>query len=179
MGVKDTASSRAGGGGQFTKFPGYLFRLQKLPWETSFLWKNIAQYSNNALVSSEQFQIGGPISVRGYPVAEYVGDKGFYSSPELSLPIYGLNKDWKVPQNQESWYDTTRIVLFYDWATARLNRVGTGEKKDHTIRGWGYGLRFNLRDNLTFRVEVGYPLGKPSPSDGNGPHTWFEFTSKF
>jgi hemolysin activation/secretion protein len=179
MDKKDPLSSRAGGGAQFTKLPAYLFRLQALPWETSFLWKNIAQYSNNALVSSEQFQIGGPVSVRGYPVAEYVGDKGLYTSPEFSLPLYFLKKDWKVPYNQEKWYDTTRFVLFYDWATARLNRADSGQKKNHTIKGWGYGLRFNLRDNLTCRVEVGYPIGHPTPSEGPGPRPWFEFTSKF
>ncbi|MCX5708004.1 MAG: hypothetical protein NTY14_03365 [Candidatus Omnitrophica bacterium] len=179
MDKKDLYGSRAGGGGQFTKFPAYYFRLQKMPWETTLLWKNMAQYSNNALVASEQFQAGGPISVRGYPAAEYVGDKGFYTSPELSLPIYCLKKDWKVPHNEETWYDTTRLVLFYDWATTRLNRVGSGEKKNHTIKGFGYGLRFNLRDNLSFRVEVGYPLGKPTPSDGHDPHMWCEFTSKF
>jgi len=179
MDEKDDLSSRDGGGGQFTKFPAYFFRLQKMPWETSLLWKNMAQYSNNALVSSEQFQVGGPISVRGYPAAEYVGDKGWYTSPELSFPIYCLKKNWKVPYNQEKWYDTTRIVLFYDWATTSLNRVDGSEKKNQTISGWGYGLRFNLRDNLSMRVEVGYPLGKPTPSDGHDPHTWVEFTSKF
>ena len=159
--------------------PAYFFRLQSLPWEVNLLWKNVGQYSNNALVSSEQFQAGGPVSVRGYPQAEYVGDRGFYTSPEFSLPLYFLKKDWEVPYNREKWYDTTRFVLFYDWATTRLNRVEPGQKKDHTIKGWGYGLRFNLRDNLSFRVEVGYPIGHPTPSEGSGPRSWFEFTARY
>jgi hemolysin activation/secretion protein len=179
MDTKDPLSSRAGAGGKFTKLSGYLFRLQSLPWETSFLWKNQAQYTNNSLVASEQFQIGGPISVRGYPPAEFSGDRGLYSSPELSFPIYFLPKDWKVPYNQEKMYDTTRLVVFYDWATSRLKTVSAGENKNRTLRGWGYGLRFNLRDNLSLRVEIGYPIGHPTPSDNDHVHPWVEFTAKF
>jgi len=179
MDDKDSAASRAGGGGKFTKMPAYLFRLQTLPWEMSFLWKNIGQFSNHALVASEQFQIGGPISVRGYPPAEYSGDKGLYSSPEVSIPIYFLPRDWKVPYNEEKWYDTSRLVVFYDWAEAHYNRVEPGTEKHQTLRGWGFGYRFNLRDNITCRVEVGYPLGGKMPTDGDHAHPWVEFTAKF
>ena len=177
MKAKDPDASRAGAGGDFTKGLLTYFRLQKMPFNTSFLWKNYAQYTDDKLTSSEQFQIGGPTSVRGYPPAEFSGDRGIYTSPELSVPLYFLPKGWNVPTQRESLYDTTRFVFFYDWATERLN-AAEGVKKAQTLIGWGLGFRFNLRDNLTFRVEVGYPLGK-TPSDGYQPRPWVEFTSKF
>ncbi len=176
---KDPNASRAGAGGEFTKGILSYYRLQALPWETTFLWKNFSQFTNNNLCAVEQFQIGGATSVRGYPPAEKFGDRGLYSSPELSFPIYFLPKDWKVPFNQEKLYDTNRLVLFYDWGTVRLRNPQAGEKKSDTLRGWGFGYRFNLRDNLSFRVELGYPLGKKMPSDGKHAHPWVEFTSKF
>lgn len=172
-------ASRSGAGGDFTKGLLTYYRLQELPWETSLLWKNYGQFTNNKLVASEQFQIGGPASVRGYPVAEHSGDCGFYTSPELSLPLYGLNKEAKVPFSDATIYDTSRVVLFYDWGHAQYNdTVVAGEKKKQTLRGYGFGYRFTLKDNLTFRVEVGYPLGV-TPSDGDHAHPWVEFTSKF
>ncbi|MFH0828519.1 MAG: ShlB/FhaC/HecB family hemolysin secretion/activation protein [Candidatus Omnitrophota bacterium] len=176
---KDPNASRAGAGAEFTKGLLSYYRLQALPWETTLLWKNSAQYTNNNLCAVEQFQIGGATSVRGYPPAEKFGDRGLYSSPELSFPIYFLPQDWKVPYNQEKLYDTSRLVIFYDWGTVRLRNPQAGEKKSDTLRGWGFGYRFNLRDNLSFRVELGYPLGKKTPSDARHAHPWVEFTSKF
>jgi hemolysin activation/secretion protein len=179
MDAKDDQASRAGSGGQFTRSDFNLYRLQPMPFETALLWKNNAQYTNNALVASEQFQIGGPSSVRGYPVAEYSGDVGYYTSPELSIPIYVIPKSLKVPFSDVKMYDANRLVLFYDWATTQLSNVQAGERKKQTLRGWGFGWRLNIRENLTFRVEVGYPLGKKTPSDSDHAHPWVELTAKY
>lgn len=180
MDDKDTHASRIGAGGQFTKALLTYFRLQKMPLQSSFLWKNSAQLSNNNLVASEQFQMGGAASVRGYPPAEKAGDKGWYTAAEISFPVYFLPKKAKVPFTvKEKWYDDLRLVVFYDWATTRLNTPLPGEKKNETLRGWGFGWRFNVKDNLSMRVEIGYPLSGKTPSDGDHAHPWIEFTSKF
>ena len=181
MPAKDDHASRAGAGGQFTKGVFNMFRLQPMPWETTLLWKNSAQWSNNNLVASEQFQIGGPISVRGYPPAEHYGDTGYYTSFEWSAPLYFLNKGTTVPytKGEVRWYDALRFVVFFDWATAQLNSPSGSEQKKETLRGWGYGMRLNIRDNLTCRIEAGYPLGGQDPSDGKHVHPWVEFTAKF
>lgn len=178
MSAKDSGASRAGAGGKFVKGVFNYFRLQQLPFSTTLLWKNSAQFTNYTLPAAEQFQIGGAISVRGYPPAEFGGDSGFYTAPELSLPIYGLSKELTVPFNKEKLYDSLRFVLFYDWATTYLNTLQAGEEKRQTLKGYGFGLRFNLRDNLSFRVEVGYPTGKKA-SDGDSAHPWIELVSKF
>jgi hemolysin activation/secretion protein len=179
MKSKDDLATRAGSGGKFTKAGFNLYRLQSMPFETSFLWKNNALFTNNALVASEQFQIGGPGSVRGYPVAEYSGDVGYYTSPELSIPIYVIPKSLRVPFSGVSMYDANRFVLFYDWATTQLTNAQAGEHKKETLRGWGFGWRVNVKDNMTFRVEVGYPLGNKTPSDSDHAHAWVEFTAKY
>jgi len=178
MDKKSNHSSRMGAGGQFTKALLAYYRLQKLPLETTFLWKNSIQFTHNNLMASEQFQMGGAASVRGYPSAEKSGDRGWYTAPELSFPIYFLPKKAKVPYANEKWYDVLRLVVFYDWATTRLNSPQLGERKNETLRGWGFGWRFNLKDNVSMRVEIGYPLGK-TPSDSDHAHPWVEFTSKF
>lgn len=179
MSEKDYEASRAGAGGKFTKGVFNLFRLQPMPFMTSFLWKNSAQISNYNLVASEQFQIGGATSVRGYPPAEYSGDTGYYTAFELSIPVYPLSKDIKVPFYENvRLYDALRLVLFYDLGYVHTKTPAAGEVEDKTLHGLGFGARLNVIDDLELRVEVGYPWDE-TPSDGDHAHAWIEFDLKF
>jgi hemolysin activation/secretion protein len=178
MDAKDPMASRFGAGGKFQKGVFNFFRLHPMPWESYLLWKNSAQYSNFSLVASEQFQIGGPTSVRGYAPAEYSGDRGIYTAVEWSFPFYGLPKDWKVPMREEKMVDVLKWVLFYDFGYVNLRRTVPGESEDHTLKGYGAGVRLNINDDLALRVEVGIPIGARS-QDGDRAHTWIEFQLKF
>lgn len=179
MMAKDPQSSRPiGGGGKFLKWMLNLYRLQPLPLSTNLLVKINGQTSRDTLVASEQFQIGGAASVRGYPPGEVAGDKGCYASAEWSVPVYFIPKKLKVPFTQDKLYDTLRLVAFYDWATTSLSSTVPGQKEKDTLKGYGWGVRFNLRENLSMRLEIGYPQGR-LPSDGNRAHPWGEVTYRF
>ncbi|MCP4653717.1 MAG: ShlB/FhaC/HecB family hemolysin secretion/activation protein [Candidatus Omnitrophica bacterium] len=176
---KDSRASRSGAGGNFNKMVGSFFRLQPAPFDSNILWKNYFQFSSYNLLASEQFQIGGAATVRGYPPAEHAGDKGWHTSVEWSFPIYFIPKKLKVPfSGDHTFYDSLRLVVFYDWATAHANKVLAGEKKHRTLKGTGFGARFNLSEQFSARIELGYPLGK-TPSDSNHLHTWVEIICKF
>lgn len=181
MNSKDDQSSRAGAGSgaTFTKWVFNFFRLQPGPFSTEMLFKNSAQISNNNLVAGEQFQLGGPGSVRGYPVGEFSGDKGLYSSVEWSAPLYFFPKGWKVPLMKRTIYESFRFVAFYDWGTIHINRTAAGEYENRTLRGYGFGARINLGENLLARVEFGFPLSNIEPSNNRNIQPWFEITSKF
>ena len=178
MSAKDADASRTGAGGKFTKGVFNLFRLQPMPFSTWLLWKNSFQLSNYTLAASEQFQIGGATSVRGYPPGEYSGDDGFYSALELSLPCYGLSRDINVPFRKEKLYDALHFVLFWDFGWVNLNNVQAGEEENETLRSAGFGARLTIAEDLECRVELGYPLGGKTPSDGDHAHTWVEFRWK-
>jgi len=160
MDAKDADASRAGAGGKFTKGTFNLFRLQPMAWETHALFKNSFQISNNTLAASEQFQIGGATSVRGYPPGEFSGDSGFYSAFEWSIPPYGLSKDIKVPFRDEKLYDTFRIVLFWDIGFVNINKPAAGETENQTLRGAGFGGRLTMAEDFEVRVETGYPCSQ-------------------
>ncbi len=179
MDAKDSDASRAGAGGKFTKWAFNLFRLQPMFWETNVLFKNSFQFTNNTLCASEQFQIGGATSVRGYPPGEFSGDNGFYSAFEWSIPPYGLPKDIKFPFRDEKLYDVFRIVLFWDIGLVKNNAPASGETGTQTLRGAGFGGRFTMTEDFELRIETGYPLGGPTPSDGDHAHTWVEAHLKF
>jgi len=175
----NSSRSAAGAGGKFSKGVFNLFRLQPMPWQTAILWKNSAQLSNHDLVSSEQFQIGGAQSVRAYAPAEYAGDKGWYTAIDWSIPFYFLPKEANVPfYDDVTFYDSLRFVAFWDWAFADTKTPAANDKERHTIKGYGFGVRFNVKDDIEARVEVGIPIGKRS-SDGSHAHPWFELNLKF
>jgi len=180
----DPSASRAGAGGEFNKGIFNFFRLQPLPssWkylnETYFLWKNLAQYSDDVLVASEQFQIGGPTSVRGYAPGEASGDSGIYSALEWSLPFYGLSREAKIPGREETWYDSLKWVLFYDWGWVDFENPQPGERNQETLRGYGAGVRLNIARDIAVRIEVGWPDGRKS-EDSRRAHTWVEVDWKF
>lgn len=174
----DGRASRSGAGGKFFKNNLDLLRLQRLPFNSTLLWKNQLQLSPYILTASEQFQIGGIINVRGYPTAEVVGDRGYSSTWELSMPPYLLSKNLKVPFSKAKFYDALRMVLFYDWANARLRRPTATEEKTKTLRAAGCGLRFNLPENFSIRAEVAWPLDN-TPSDSDHAHTWMEVSKSF
>ncbi len=178
MDAKDPLASRAGAGGKFQKWGFHFFRLHPMPYESYILWKNSAQVSNHNLVASEQFQIGGPTSVRAYAPAEHSGDKGYYTAFEWSFPFYGLSRDVKVPFREEKLYDVLKWVIFYDFGYAGTNTPLAGEEKSETLKGYGAGVRVNIKDDLALRVEAGFPQGKKS-EDGDRAHVWFEFQLKF
>lgn len=177
----DTRSSRTGAGGKFVKDTINILRLQRLPFSSTLFLKSQTQFSPYILPAAEQFQVGGIANVRGYPPAEFVGDKGCSATAELSMPLFFVPKaikDLKVPFSKGRLYDTFRIVTFYDWGYVRLHRPLAGEEKERTIRGAGCGIRINLPENFSARVDFAWPLDK-KPSDGDNFRTWFEVSKEF
>lgn len=175
----DPSASRTGAGGEFTKLNIDLLRLQRMPFNSTLLWKNHLQISPYILTAAEQFQIGGITNNRGYPPAEKVGDEGYSSTLELSMPFYIIPKEWRVPFCEEKFYDSLRIITFYDWAHTELHNPQAGEEKYETLASLGCGLRFNLpKKNLSLRLEFGWPITE-TPSDEDHLHTWVEVSKTF
>jgi hemolysin activation/secretion protein len=175
----DSNASRVGSGGKFTKWNIFLLRLQKMPFDSLLLWENQFQISPYILTSAEQFQIGGITNNRGYPLAEKVGDQGYSSSLELSFPVYFIPKRFYVPFCKERFYDSLRMLIFYDWAHTNLRNPQTGEEKHVTLRSAGFGFKFNLpTKDLLVRLEFGWPLDQ-TPSDEKHLHTWIEVSKIF
>jgi hemolysin activation/secretion protein len=176
---KDPSSSVTGAGGKFLKNTLNLVRLQKMPFDSLLLWKNQAQLSPYILTAAEQFQLGGIANVRGYAPAEAVGDTGSSMTWEWSFPVYLMPKKAKVPFSQSTFYDAFRVVGFYDWGWSYLHRPSAGVKKNTTLRAAGAGVRFNLKEDLSLRYDIAWPLDGRTPSDGKNVHQWMEFSKTF
>jgi len=174
--VKDPLATQPGAGAQFQKISGYLYRLQPMPFSSDILWKNAFQYTNYNLLSVEQFQLGGISNLRGYAPAAYSGDSGVTSTFDWSFPVYFLPKNTIVPGTKTSFYDATRVVIFYDVGYARLHDA-MGTMPHETLQDIGYGIRFNLLENFSGRIEIAYPLAPQGENDE--PHLYWDFEKKF
>ena len=71
-----STSSRAGTGGFFFKYEQSLNRIQKMFFDSYMSIRTQLQAASHTLASSEQFQLGGADSVRGYPEGDYLADTG-------------------------------------------------------------------------------------------------------
>jgi len=178
MDSSDVPTSRVGADGRFFKDTLNLLRLQRLPLDASLLWKNQFQFSPSKLTSTEQFQIGGPGSNRGYPPAESVGDQGYTMNWDLALPLYFIPKSWKVPASKSTVYEAARFIGFYDWSNVHLNSLQPGDSKNRTISSAGCGVRFNLPEGFFVSYEIAWPL-MAIPSDKKTVHQWIELSKTF
>lgn len=174
----DKPTSRTGAGGEFLKDTLNIVRLQKLLFDSTLLWKNQLQFSPSILTATEQFQVGGPANNRGYPPAEFVGDRGYSMVWEVAMPPYFMPKSLKVPFSKSRIYDAVRFIGFYDLANVHLKSLQAGDKKNRTITSAGCGIRVNILENFFARYEIGWPLDQ-RPSDGKGVHQWIEITKTF
>ena len=76
----------------FLKYNFVFSRVNRLPFSAMLLVNVEGQVVNNPLFSSEQKQIGGAYTVRGYPEGEALGDYGANASAEIRFPIYFIPK---------------------------------------------------------------------------------------
>lgn len=101
---------------------------------SGWLWgaRAIAQYSDNALISGEQFGLGGAASVRGTAERALSGDSGTALSLELTTP---------------ELYPGLRLLGFVDagWLASHHTEASTaGKPASDQLASAGLGLRYSL-----------------------------------
>jgi hemolysin activation/secretion protein len=168
----DIGLSRAHTGAPFLIYRSQVQRIQYLTEEVAVRAKGAWQLTPDKLPPSEQFSIGGHDSVRGYPQGEYLGDYGAVAGAEISVPVFFLPRDWRLPFQKESLYKNLRAITFYDYGTGNLRGALPGESSKKDISGTGFGVRLRLNDTLAAQVGYGIPLTETA-SDGNDGVVYF------
>lgn len=146
--------------GEFT----HLLRLSQsweLKLETAGMW------SPDALVDAERFGLGGPSSVRGYPSAWSLGDRGLFASVEGRYRFRAA----QVPMLFSVFADGGHIARKYP-------AVGTPKTAD--LSSVGMGLQFAPAPWLTAEVTGALPTGDMKSADGHeGGRVWFSLIGTF
>ncbi len=115
--------------------------FQLLPQDWRVRLQAQAQYTDDRLVSGEQFGIGGAESVRGLRERVLADDRGWRAGADLDTPAW----------TQDNW--VMRGVLFSD--IARLYRVDAlaAEPSRTGVFSAGIGLRVNYSTWLSGRID--------------------------
>ena len=172
-----TLLSRSETGGGFFKYEQSLNRLQRMFLGSYMSIRTQLQIASRTLDSSEQFQLGGADSVRGYPEGDYLADTGGCVNFDWFFPSYFIPETWKLSGQEMPLRRQIEPVLFVDLGGGKLKRTLPGERDDKFLAGVGAGLRLNFK-LFSLRLDWAKAIGDKQTS-GSGPSTfYFTFQSE-
>lgn len=162
----DANLTRAAGDPTFTKANLQLQRLQRITSQVNVVLTGRGQLSNNPLLSSEEFGLGGVSSVRGYDPSEVVGDDGIGGSVELQ---------WKPPQHKN-----VQLFTFLDSGTVWNKDATTSATKRNSLTSTGVGVRVDLPLDIDAEFIATQPLHQDVQTTGDrDPRFFFSLNKNF
>jgi hemolysin activation/secretion protein len=143
-------SGREFASAHYTYWRSDLNRLTKLPAHLVWSSRIVGQTSTANLLYTEQLAGGGPDILRGYDPNSVLGDQGMIVSNELRSPAFHKEGEFSTGNLQ--------VVGFWDWA--HMSSVHQVEDAINHLNASsvGMGLRYNLRANLTSKLDYGFQL---------------------
>jgi hemolysin activation/secretion protein len=142
-----------------------------MPWGTYVQIRSQLQAASRTLPTSEQLQLGGESSVRGYPQGDYLADNGWDLNMEWYSPSYFIPPSWKI--SDISLRSAIEPFVFYDMGGGKLIVVNSGETREQFLSGVGAGFKIQIRKNMYLKAEWAVPTGD-KPIHGTGPSTFDE-----
>lgn len=131
---------------KFVSWRGQAQYLKLLSPDITLLLRSDLQVSDRPLVPVEQFSLGGGLNVRGYRQDILLGDNGWFNSAEIRATL------WKNP----NWKTVLQFSPFFDFGKVWNTDDVTLDK--NTLLSMGIGLRLEVSDILTTRLDWGFPL---------------------
>ncbi len=173
--------SRIGGSGElaegtYGKFDFLYQRLQRLGNNHALLLRLGGQYSDDLLVSLEQFPIGGPANVRAYPVAQALVDTGGAATLEWIIDAPGFADR---PIGSRTWGDIFQLSFFYDYGGGELNDTVTSQVSKYNLRGYGMALQFSVSDKFYLRIDGAKPDADTLAPNVKDPQYYMSFSYTF
>lgn len=123
------------------------------------------QWANGALVSNEQFAMGGSGGVRGYAEGDTYGDAGWRFSIEPRTPQFNFGMvDGDIP----FW---VRASVFLDWGETCRSEPAAGWGHKNFV-GTGCAFYVNIGTHMDARLTVGVPLTAGSVTRAGDAHVY-------
>lgn len=154
----DADLTRAAGDPTYTKLTADISRLERLSNEFTLMVAAKGQLSSSALLSAEEFGIGGATGFgRGYDPSELVGEDGVAGSVELR---------WASPYNV-SWLDNYSVYTFYDIGKVWNDDASTPSFEEQSLASTGFGVRANINPVTRAGFMVALPLTRDVAEQGD------------
>ena len=142
---QDFEAARAGARPGYSLLRWSLAVAEALPHDWQLRLVAEGQATRDALVSGEQFGIGGQDSVRGFLEREFINDKGVRASVELRGPDFGERLGAGI---------AAQALAFYDIGHVSRNHALPGEVASTRIASVGAGLRLSFAPSITARLDA-------------------------
>lgn len=166
----DLNKSRPDGDPTFAKLNIEAQRLQRLADRWNLLLAARGQLSNGALLSSEEFGVGGMNYGRGYDPSEIIGDEGIAGKIEVQ---------WNVPGEFAFTHDN-QIFGFADVGRVWNDDPTTNSQKSDTASSAGFGVRAKILDATNVDMTVAVPLNRDVQVMGDqDPRFFMSVSQKF
>lgn len=174
LGASDSGAgrSRANADSTFTRANLEVSRIQDIYGNWSMFVSARGQVANDALLSSEEFAVGGAAYGRAYDTAEITGDHGAAGRVEIR---YGEPVDTGYGLTAYQGY------VFYDGGAVWNKDPLPGEPKKATLSSAGFGVRTNFTHDLSGSAEVAFPLTRKIASestDGDDARVFLSLTKR-
>ncbi len=165
--------SRTNGSTDFWKFNAQASRLQPISGPFSLFVSSEGQASSKALLSAEQFGLGGAQFLSAYDPSEVTGDSGIAGRAELQ---YSKSGDFQ-------YLTAYQIYTFYDIGEVWTRNPSAGIKDSISLASAGLGVRFNIMDPISGSFEVSTPLTKDVnanlPNNGGDTRVFFSLAYRY
>ncbi|MGZ9097459.1 MAG: ShlB/FhaC/HecB family hemolysin secretion/activation protein [Micavibrio sp.] len=166
----DLNKSRPDGDPTFSKLNVEAQRLQRLANQWNMLLAVRGQLSNGALLSSEEFGVGGMGYGRGYDPSEIIGDEGIAGKIEVQ---------WNVPGEFLFTHDN-QIFGFADVGRVWNDDPTSNAQKSDTASSVGVGVRAKILDATNMDMTVALPLNRDVQVMGDqDPRFFMSVSQKF
>ena len=164
--------------GEFTKYIASYTRLQTLSRNQSLFFHVHGQYTDDWLSTLEKMSLGGPYSVRAYPVAEYARDTGVLAS--LAWQTNGGGLLDSIAYRDYTWNEIVQLSVFADYAVGKAGQKKNDDDQKQELSGWGIEARFTFPEPEIFAsIAMARPLdGSESLSGDNGQY-WLALALTF
>lgn len=164
----DSNLSRPDGEPNFTKFNAEIQRLQRIMNGVNLFVATHGQWSDDPLLSSEEFGVGGVVYGRGYDPSEIVGDDGIAGKLELQ---------WENPLTW-SLVDSYQLYGFYDIGKVWNQDATTSSLKKQSLASTGFGIRTDFPGDAHADFMVAFPLTRDVETTGDQDARVFVSLSK-
>jgi hemolysin activation/secretion protein len=168
------ACKRQGADGSFAAWRADLRFSAIAPALGTLALRLAGQLASAALVSSEQFAIGGADTVRGYFDAEASGDNALLASVE-----------WRSPDLLRSLLDQVaagnglNAIAFVDAAKSHTLQPAAGQPSSVGLAGAGIGLRLSAGNGLRADLDLAWPLRATTLTATSEPRLHARLVARF
>ncbi len=131
----------------------YIRRLSQTG--NQLILRSSVQWTDDALLSLEQYSVGGVSTVRGYRENQLVRDRGATVSAELRLPV-DRYIPWLPYNSRKRREPLLQVAPFVDFG--RATNVHSDNDTIRSIGSAGFGLLFRLNDTIRCDLYWGCPF---------------------